>query len=65
MLYEQNQDNQRLYEICTKSDEVIVDLRKALEYQKNYIKELETSHGLLYNKLYDILKEKNESPIFQ
>jgi len=65
MLYEQIDERRKLYETCIKGDQAIVDLQRAVESQKKYIKQLETSYSLLYNKLYNTLEENKGSPIFQ
>ena len=52
MLYEQTQERKKLYELSVDADFVIKDLTQAIESQKIYIKQLETSYNIIYNKYY-------------
>ena len=59
MLFEQNQEKSKLYKISIDSDLVIMDLTNAIEAQKKYIKQLETSYSLFYNNYYNPVEQKN------
>ena len=51
LLWEKHQDNERLYKICNDQQDVIVDLQKAINLQKSYINQLESSSPRSYNQL--------------
>lgn len=51
LLWEKHQDNERLYKICNDQQDVIVDLQKAINLQKFYINQLESSSPRSYNQL--------------
>ena len=50
-LYEESEENQRLYQIAVDSEQSIEDLKKAIQAQQNYTKQLEIYYYDLYNKV--------------
>ena len=50
-LYDKNQENERMYGICSDQEVVIKDLEKAISLQTFYIKQLEYDNAQFYNPL--------------
>ena len=57
ILYQKNQDNERMLKICQDQESVIKDLEKAISAQKFYINQLEYYRTYQYN----YLKENNKN----
>ncbi len=58
MLYEQSQERKKLYELSIDADLAIRDLTIAVDSQKKYIKQLETSYYFLYNSYNNPIQQK-------